>query len=83
MAAILGSVVVWRIVLMIVGSFIIAYLFQIKGRETRTGGAIGVLAAGLGGWIALLLIGVVTYYLIPTDNSAIKVDGRRWYNWWR
>lgn len=82
MAALLGNLFVWRIILMIVGSFIIAYLFQIKGRDTRTGGLIGVLTAGLGGWIALLLAGVFTHFLLRADQNTIQLDGRRWYNWW-
>ena len=70
----------WSLMWALVGAFGTAATHENTGRDTRTGGLIGLAVGFVLGpaWLVWLWI-FLAYY----RSSNVIVRNRRWYEWWR
>ncbi len=74
--------ILWRVVLVVFGSFATAYIHQRTGRDVRMGGLIGAAVGGIGGIWFLLMVWVYIYYFAPSPIGHVYGSRRIWYRWW-
>jgi len=71
----------WSLVWAIVGAFGTAAMHQHTGRDSRTGGLIGLGVGAVFGPFYLVSFWVWLYY--TRQNVHVIKTYRRWYEWWR
>jgi hypothetical protein len=71
----------WSLFWALVGAFGTAFMHQHTGRDTRTGGLIGLAVGGVLGPFYLVAFWVWLYY--TRLNVYIYKKSRRWFEWWR
>lgn len=71
----------WSLVWAIVGAFGTAAMHQHTGRDSRTGGLIGLGVGAVFGPFYLVSFWVWLYYM--RQNVHVIKTYRRWYEWWR
>lgn len=71
----------WSLFWALVGAFGTAFMHQHTGRDTRTGGLIGLAVGGILGPLYLVAFWVWLYY--TRLNVYVYKKSRRWFEWWR
>jgi len=71
----------WSLLWAIVGAFGTAAMHQHTGRDSRTGGLIGLGVGAVFGPFYLVSFWVWLYY--TRQNVHVIKTYRRWYEWWR
>jgi len=71
----------WSLLWAVVGAFGTAAMHQHTGRDSRTGGLIGLGVGAVFGPFYLVSFWVWLYY--TRQNVHVIKTYRRWYEWWR
>lgn len=71
----------WSLFWALVGAFGTAFVHQHTGRETRTGGLVGLAVGGILGPFYLVALWIWLYY--TRLNVYVYKERRQWFEWWR